>query len=355
MLFLALALPAIYAYAPSLEGVAKLRWLDDIGVFITKSLAPARPEANASAVDPVAAANLDEDLDYRIAQRTKSTEGWRSFLTAHPDGPHAQSARAELDKLVPPETPPAPAAQQAPDVGPADTKTLTEVASPGRPSAGSETTTPTSDESCTGDEDRLEQLSKSPTGDGVIRFLIELRCEKLRPRLLRLAERLDDQPPKAVPDAGQGAHPSVLPGPVVVPAAPLPPPRMRANESQNRTRSTLASRGVQQRRHANPSTAPSLPPILLALFGEQPRHSAAFRRTRAGGRFGTTAPSRVAGAPAPQERAAADRTPVGTIDAGLAIGRLSLPSSRRRAGRIAISQSTMGFWPPSMDKVTPVM
>ena len=123
MLFLALALPAIYAYAPSLEGVAKLRWLDDIGVFITKSLAPARPEANASAVDPVAAANLDEDLDYRIAQRTKSTEGWRSFLTAHPDGPHAQSARAELDKLVPPETPPAPAVQQAPDVGPADTKT----------------------------------------------------------------------------------------------------------------------------------------------------------------------------------------------------------------------------------------
>ena len=50
-----------------------------------------------------------------------------------------------------------------------------------------------------GDEDRLEQLSKSPTGDGVIRFLIELRCEKLRPRLLRLAERLDDQPPKAAP------------------------------------------------------------------------------------------------------------------------------------------------------------
>ena len=52
MLFLALALPAIYAFAPSLEGVAKLRWLDDIGVFIIKSLAPVRPEANASAVDP---------------------------------------------------------------------------------------------------------------------------------------------------------------------------------------------------------------------------------------------------------------------------------------------------------------
>ena len=295
MLFLALALPAIYAYAPSLEGVAKLRWLDDIGVFITKSLAPARPEANASAVDPVAAANLDEDLDYRIAQRMKSTEGWRSFLTAHPDGPHAQSARAELDKLVPPETPPAPAAQQAPDVGPPDAKALTEVASPGQPSAGSGITTPASDESCTGDEDRLEQLSKSPTGDGVIRFLIELRCEKLRPRLLRLAERLDDQPPKAAPDAGQGAHPSVLPGPVVVPAAPLPPPRTRANESQNKARSSVASRNSQLRRRANPSTASSLPPILLALFGEQPRHSAPFRRTRASGRFGTNGASSAGG------------------------------------------------------------
>ena len=193
MLFLALALPAMYAYAPSLEGVAKSRWLGDIGAFITKSLTPARPEANASAVDPVAAANLDEDLDYQIAQRMKSTEGWRSFLTAHPNGPHAQSARAELDKLVPPETPPAPAAMQAPDGDGPDAKIPSAVASPARPSAGSETTTPTSDEICRDDEDRLEQLSNSPTGDGVIRFLIELRCEKLRPQLLRLAERVDDQ------------------------------------------------------------------------------------------------------------------------------------------------------------------
>ena len=97
---LALALAVIYVYAPpTRDEIAKLRWLDDINVIVNKSLAPAKPEAGVSPVDPIAAANVDEDLDYRIAQRMKSTEGWRSFLAAHPDGPHTQSARAELDKL----------------------------------------------------------------------------------------------------------------------------------------------------------------------------------------------------------------------------------------------------------------
>jgi hypothetical protein len=86
---LVLALAVIYAYAPLslVEYVAKLRWLDDINVIVNKSLAPAKPEAGVSPVDPIAAANVDEDLDYRIAQRMKSTEGWRSFLAAHPVGP----------------------------------------------------------------------------------------------------------------------------------------------------------------------------------------------------------------------------------------------------------------------------
>ena len=108
---LVLALAVIYVYAPLslVEYVAKLRWLDDINVIVNKSLAPAKPEAGVSPVDPIAAANVDEDLDYRIAQRMKSTEGWRSFLAAHPAGPHAQSARSELDKLLPVERPHAPA------------------------------------------------------------------------------------------------------------------------------------------------------------------------------------------------------------------------------------------------------
>jgi hypothetical protein len=134
-LVLALALAVIYAYAPlSLEEFAKPRWRDDISVIVNKALAPAKPEARVSPVDPIAAANVDEDLDYRIAQRMKSTEGWRSFLTAHPDGPHAQSARAELDKLVPVEKPPAPVAAQASDGGLSDMKTPSDGTSSDQPS-----------------------------------------------------------------------------------------------------------------------------------------------------------------------------------------------------------------------------
>ena len=104
---LALAVAVIYVYAPpTRDDIAKLRWLDDINVIISKVLAPANREVRVVSVDPVAAANVDEDLDYRIAQRVKSIEGWRSFFAAHPDGSRAQSARAELDKLVGSQTPP---------------------------------------------------------------------------------------------------------------------------------------------------------------------------------------------------------------------------------------------------------
>src|SRR5262249_9677773 len=93
-LVLALAGAVIYVYAPlSQEDIAKLRWLDDLTVIANRSLAPAKPDVRVPLVDPVAAANVDEDLDYRIAQRTKSIEGWRSFLGAHPNGPHVQFAR----------------------------------------------------------------------------------------------------------------------------------------------------------------------------------------------------------------------------------------------------------------------
>src|SRR6202035_1752140 len=127
VLAFAWAFAVIYAYAPlTRDGIAKLRWFDDINVIISKVFAPANRDVRVVSVDPVAAANVDEDLDYRIAQRTKSTEAWRLFLAAHPDGPHAQSARAELDKLAPPMTPPAPTAPQAPDIGAADTKVPSE-------------------------------------------------------------------------------------------------------------------------------------------------------------------------------------------------------------------------------------
>ena len=185
---LVLALAVIYVYAPlSLEYVAKLRWLDDINVVVNKSLAPAKP--GVSPVDAIAAANVNEDLDYRIAQRMKSTEGWRSFLAAHPAGPHAQSAGSELDKLLPVATHHAPAVAQASNGGSSGAKTPSEDSSPDRLSPWSEVA---SDEICKRDEDRFLRLS-SPTRDETMRFLTELHCEKLRPELFRLTEHLDYQ------------------------------------------------------------------------------------------------------------------------------------------------------------------
>jgi hypothetical protein len=198
----------------------------------------------------------------------KSTEGWRAFLAAHPTGPHAQSARAELDKLLPVERPPAPAAAQLSDGGLPDMKTPREDTSSDQPSPRSEVA---SDEICRRDEDRLERLSDSPTSDEALRFLTELRCEKLRPELFRLTERLDYQDPSAAV-AAQSHSSNVSEAGVA---------RRRATEPQNRTHWRVASRSLQPRRRANRWVAASVPPILLALFGEQPRNSTAFRRTRA--------------------------------------------------------------------------
>jgi hypothetical protein len=70
VLFLMLAV--IYVYAPLSLEVAKLPWLNDINVILNKSLAYTKRET--SPVDPIAAANVDEDLDYRIAQRTNGVD-----------------------------------------------------------------------------------------------------------------------------------------------------------------------------------------------------------------------------------------------------------------------------------------
>ena len=110
----------------------------------------------------------------------QSTEGWRSFFVMHPAGPHAQSARAELDKLLPGERSRAPAVAQASDGGSSDTKLPSEDTSLDRPSPRSEGA---SDEICRRDKDRLERLSDSRTSDEALRFLTKLRCEKLRPEL----------------------------------------------------------------------------------------------------------------------------------------------------------------------------
>jgi hypothetical protein len=82
---------------PNLEEIAKL---DEIDVIINKAIARLKPQAAVFTADPVSAARVTEDLDYRIAQRIGLVEGWRSFLAVHGSGVHAQTAMGEVERLL---------------------------------------------------------------------------------------------------------------------------------------------------------------------------------------------------------------------------------------------------------------
>jgi hypothetical protein len=192
----------------SLEDVAKLKWLDEINVIIKKPFVAARP-AVVPSVDPAAAALLDEDLDYRIAQRIWSLDGWRSFLTAHGSGVHAQSAREEVEKLLLAEKAPTPPGAEVSNGASTDTKAVSEVMGSAPPSPGVKVAALRPDEICKRDGDRLERLRSSPTGDEVARFANELGCERLRPQLLDLMGSLGyaaPTPPAAEVSNGAPAH-----------------------------------------------------------------------------------------------------------------------------------------------------
>ena len=150
----------------------------------------AKPEVAGALVDRAAAARVDEDLDYKIAQRKGSVEGWRSFLAAHGSGVHAQSAKAEVEKLLLAGQDPAPAAAEVSNGSSTDAKTGSEVMGSAPPDPGTEVAALTPDEICKRDGERLERLRSRPTNDEAARFAGELGCEKLRPQLLGLMESL---------------------------------------------------------------------------------------------------------------------------------------------------------------------
>ena len=196
---------------PNLEEVAKLARLDEINVIINKAVARLKPQAAVFAVDPAGAARVTEDLDYRIAKRIGSVEGWRSFLAVHGSGVHAQTATGEVHRLLSEQAsttaevsnetslganaasdPVRPAtlssgtevAALTPDSGVAslghetpvtaaeisysassDAKAESEAAQPAPPSSGMQIAAPTPDENYKRDGGRLTQLRISPTSD----------------------------------------------------------------------------------------------------------------------------------------------------------------------------------------------
>ena len=81
------------------------------------ALVPAKPAAAAAMTVPPTSVDLDEAVDYRLAERVGSLEGWRAFLAAHPSGFFAQLARAQIEKMLPAGTASASAPARAAYVG----------------------------------------------------------------------------------------------------------------------------------------------------------------------------------------------------------------------------------------------
>lgn len=84
----------------SVELVARLARTDATGIVVDNAISRTKPEEIASAVDPTSASRVNEELDYLIARRTGTLEGWQAFLAGHAVGGHADSALAEIDKLM---------------------------------------------------------------------------------------------------------------------------------------------------------------------------------------------------------------------------------------------------------------
>ena len=193
-----------YIRAPlSLEEIARLNWLHEINIIIDKAVARAKPEAAVIPVDPAGAALIDDELDYRIAQRIDSLDGWRAFLAVHGNGVYAQSARAEVGRLLAAKAP-----AEVPNGASPDAKATIDGAGSAPPSPGTEVATLTPDEICKRDGDRLERLRSSPTRDETARFANELGCETLRPQLLAFMEVLGyASPAPAAAEVSNGTSP----------------------------------------------------------------------------------------------------------------------------------------------------
>jgi len=170
-----------YIRAPlSLEEIARLNWLDEINIIID-----------------------EDELDYRIAQRIASLDGWRAFLAVHGNGVYAQSARAEVERLLAAKAP-----AEVPNGASPDAKATTDGAGSAPPSPGTEVATLTPDEICKRDGDRLERLRSSPMSDETARFANELGCETLRPQLLAFMEVLGyASPAPAAAEVSNGTSP----------------------------------------------------------------------------------------------------------------------------------------------------
>jgi len=216
--------------------------------------------ARSEAAAPATPASIEEEeLEYSVAKRLASLDGWRAFLAAHPNGVHAKAAKAEIARRFGASSASADGAAVAPALAPNDnaqgyalSERLGSLASHAQSAkakverllltgkvaalgdakasgaasseigdaapatdgaAGAKLAALGEDEICRRDEDRLAQLRMNPSRGEAERFASELSCEKLRPQVLALFENptpssapADISGPRVQP-ANEEAHP----------------------------------------------------------------------------------------------------------------------------------------------------
>lgn len=202
----------------------------DIVVPVMTAIAPG---AEKLSIDSVSSENVAEDLDYSIARHTDSIAGWRAFLEAHPDGQHAQAARAEIDQPQPaPEQSPAPT--QTPDgtaqeMAPPAPPVVTEKGPPRQPVDVPEQSPPSP-----ATQTRVD-AAQSPASPSPPPVMVEEEEAAPPPQSVEVAKQplpslAATQTPveAAAPTVMAKAEPAPLPGPVAaLEDAPLPPSRPR--------------------------------------------------------------------------------------------------------------------------------
>ncbi len=174
------------------------------------SLVPApTPPSAANASD----SNASAVVDYQLAERLGSAEGWRVFLAAHKSGYYADLARAQLAKLTASEaskaasvaasaskqtSAPADGAENGsgsprPGMEAAKSDLQKEAAlapASAPPSQAPPPAAETKAQACRREGSELARLRADPAADRVAEFARRLDCEELRPQVQRLMESL---------------------------------------------------------------------------------------------------------------------------------------------------------------------
>jgi hypothetical protein len=235
---------------------SKLPRIDEINILLGNSFQHLRPEATAIVADPIDTGRIDEDLDYLIAKRIATLEGWQAFLVAHAGGARAESAEAEIDKLSLLVKATEPAAAERSERASSEAKVESEIAGPPLPL---EAAAPL-DVVCNHVVDSVGEPRCDRSGNESAHITSDSEPGRLRPQVASLTDRLaisqPTSPARADKATGEKPRATALRRATTVSANFIP---------VQRKRSCAFGFACHWR-------AQSLPPILLALLGVKTKH-----------------------------------------------------------------------------------